>query len=61
MMDVKADWEAGVHKGIEGPVSGAKKVVDNALSHFDIEAHADVKCTPGMYDFLCLFFTCLFF
>ncbi|XP_068217296.1 huntingtin-interacting protein 1-related protein-like isoform X2 [Palaemon carinicauda] len=46
MNDVKADWEAGVHKCIEGSVDGAKRVVDNALSHFDIEAHADVKCTP---------------
>ncbi|XP_064102440.1 huntingtin-interacting protein 1-related protein-like isoform X1 [Macrobrachium nipponense] len=46
VMDAKADWESGVHKCIDGSVDGAKRVVDNALSHFDIEAHADVKCTP---------------
>nr|XP_045605659.1 huntingtin-interacting protein 1-related protein-like isoform X1 [Procambarus clarkii] len=42
---VRSDWETGVHKCVEGAVDGALIVVTHTLSHFDLEAHANVKCT----------------
>ncbi|XP_053641344.1 huntingtin-interacting protein 1-related protein isoform X2 [Cherax quadricarinatus] len=43
---VQNSWEGGVHKCVEGAVDGALIVVSHALSHFDLETHADIKCTP---------------
>lgn len=46
MIGIRGEWETGVHKCVGGSAEGALKVIANALSHFDSEAHADVKCTP---------------
>lgn len=46
MVSVQSEWKTNTHKCIEGAVDGAQIVITHALSHFDHEAHLDVKCTP---------------
>ncbi|XP_042213875.1 huntingtin-interacting protein 1-related protein-like isoform X2 [Homarus americanus] len=46
LMVVQYEWEGGIHKSVEGAVDGGLIVVTHALSHFDLNAHAEVKCTP---------------
>ncbi|XP_050731133.1 huntingtin-interacting protein 1-related protein-like isoform X4 [Eriocheir sinensis] len=46
LMAVQGEWEAGTQQCVQGAVDGAVLVLSHTVSHFDHEAHTDIKCTP---------------
>ncbi|KAK8402517.1 hypothetical protein O3P69_000738 [Scylla paramamosain] len=46
LMAVQNEWEVGTQQCVQGAVDGAVLVLTHTLSHFDHDAHTDIKCTP---------------